>query len=76
MRTVYVTAPHNPIPESLTEETPQPEIPKPLTWGGSLALNVKMLSALAQCNADKSAIGKIEEERKGKDRRPSQERRR
>ncbi|WP_420809774.1 Rz1-like lysis system protein LysC [Entomohabitans teleogrylli] len=63
MRTVYVQAPHIPIPESLTEETPQPEIPKPLTWGGSLVLNVETLAALAQCNADKRAIRGIEEKK-------------
>jgi hypothetical protein len=47
----------------LTTETVQPEIPQNLTWGNSLLLNEKLLTALAVCNLDKSAIRKIEETR-------------
>ncbi|WP_440590777.1 Rz1-like lysis system protein LysC [Pseudomonas aeruginosa] len=31
-------------------------MPNPLTYGASLDLNVSLLSALAQCNRDKSDI--------------------
>ncbi|KMK17785.1 peptidase [Pluralibacter gergoviae] len=62
-RTVYVPAPYVPLPASLTGETSQPEIPDPLTWGGSLDLNVSLLSALAQCNRDKADIRNIDQQR-------------
>ncbi|WP_420842396.1 Rz1-like lysis system protein LysC [Edwardsiella anguillarum] len=55
-RTVYVPAPVLPISAELTADTPVPVVPDPLTWGGSLDLNVSLLSALGQCNADKAAI--------------------
>ena len=59
-RTVYVKVPAVPLPVSLTAETPQPVIPAPLTYGASLDLNVSLMSALAQCNADKYSIREIE----------------
>ena len=62
-RTVYVPVPVIPLPANLTAETPQPVIPDPLTYGGSLDLNVSLLSALAACNSDKADIRKIEAER-------------
>ncbi|MGK8935290.1 Rz1-like lysis system protein LysC [Pluralibacter gergoviae] len=62
-RTVYVQVPYVPLPASLTGETYQPEIPEPLTWGGSLDLNVSLLSALAQCNRDKADIRQAENNR-------------
>ncbi|EPD1904633.1 Rz1-like lysis system protein LysC [Escherichia coli] len=62
-RTVYVPVPAVPLPANLTTETPQPVIPDPLTYGGSLDLNVSLLSALATCNRDKADIRKIEAER-------------
>ncbi|EMM0378130.1 Rz1 lytic protein [Pluralibacter gergoviae] len=62
-RTVYVPVPYVPLPSSLTAETPQPEMPDPLTWGGSLDLNVSLLAALAQCNRDKADIKAIEKGR-------------
>ncbi|MDR0805960.1 MAG: peptidase [Enterobacteriaceae bacterium] len=62
-RTVYVQVPLVQIPTNLTTETVQPEIPQNLTWGNSLLLNEKLLTALAVCNLDKSAIRKIEETR-------------
>lgn len=55
-RTVYVSIPKTPLPVSLTSDTPVPFIPNPLTYGASLDLNVSLLSALAQCNRDKSDI--------------------
>ncbi|EPC6929038.1 Rz1-like lysis system protein LysC [Escherichia coli] len=61
-RTVYVQVPVIPLPASLTAETPQPAIPDPLTYGGSLDLNVSLLSALTNCNRDKTSIRKIEAE--------------
>ncbi|HFT5269740.1 TPA: peptidase [Escherichia coli] len=62
-RTVYVPVPVVPLPANLTAETPQPLIPDPLSYGGSLDLNVSLLSALGQCNIDKASIRKIEESR-------------
>ncbi len=62
-RTVYIKVPVVPLPASLTADTPQPEIPDNLTWGESLDLNVSLLSALGQCNRDKSDIRQAEKER-------------
>lgn len=59
-RTVYVPVPAVPLPANLTADTPQPTIPDPLTYGASLDLNVSLLSALGQCNIDKSSIREIE----------------
>ena len=44
-------------------DTPQPEIPDNLTWGQSLDLNVSLLSALGQCNRDKTDIRQAESKR-------------
>ncbi|MCG1030755.1 hypothetical protein J5S76_02065 [Bacillus amyloliquefaciens] len=55
-----------PLPANLTAETPQPAISSPLTYGASLDLNVSLLSALGQCNIDKSSIRKVEESRVSK----------
>ncbi|MDU2019956.1 MAG: peptidase [Leclercia adecarboxylata] len=65
-RTVYVKVPAVPLPANLTAETPQPAISSPLTYGASLDLNVSLLSALGQCNIDKSSIRKVEESRVSK----------
>ncbi|WP_420899104.1 Rz1-like lysis system protein LysC [Leclercia adecarboxylata] len=62
-RTVYVPVPVVPLPANLTAETQQPAIPEPLTYGGSLDLNVSLLTALGQCNIDKASIRKIEASR-------------
>ncbi|HFS2468495.1 peptidase [Escherichia coli] len=62
-QTIYVPVPAVPLPANLTAETPQPAIPDPLTYGGSLELNVSLLSALEQCNLDKAAIQQIETKR-------------
>lgn len=62
-RTVYVQVPAVPLPANLTAETPQPAIPEPLTYGASLELNVSLLSALGQCNLDKTSVRKIEDSR-------------
>lgn len=58
-RTVYVQVPAILLPASLTAETPQPVIPDPLTYGGSLDLNASLLSALGQCNRDKVDLREI-----------------
>ncbi|WP_447722317.1 Rz1-like lysis system protein LysC [Edwardsiella tarda] len=55
-RTVYVPAPVPPISTELTADTPVPAVPDPLTWGASLDFNAQLLSALGQCNADKTSI--------------------
>ncbi|MFV4846712.1 hypothetical protein ACNJKD_10235 [Edwardsiella tarda] len=59
-RTVYVPAPAVQLSTELTADTPVPAVPDPLTWGASLDLNISLLSALGQCNADKSAIRRID----------------
>uniref|UniRef100_UPI0035D6466C Rz1-like lysis system protein LysC n=2 Tax=Edwardsiella piscicida TaxID=1263550 RepID=UPI0035D6466C len=59
-RTVYVPAPVPPISTELTADTPVPAVPDPLTWGASLDLNINLLSALGQCNADKAGIRRVE----------------
>ncbi|HFK5269858.1 TPA: peptidase [Escherichia coli] len=61
-RTVYVQVPAAPLPANLTAETPQPVIPDPLTYGGSLDLNVSLLSALGQCNRDKVDLREINQQ--------------
>ncbi|EPR6287930.1 Rz1-like lysis system protein LysC [Escherichia coli] len=61
-RTVYVQVPAVPLPANLTAETPQPVIPDPLTYGGSLDLNVSLLSALGQCNRDKVDLREINQQ--------------
>ncbi|NIF20277.1 Rz1-like lysis system protein LysC [Candidatus Pantoea multigeneris] len=62
-RTVYVKVPYVPISSELTADTPQPTIPDNMTWSQSLQLNVLAFSAIGQCNLDKAAIRKIEQER-------------
>ncbi|EPC5193311.1 Rz1-like lysis system protein LysC [Edwardsiella piscicida] len=59
-RTVYVPAPVPPISTELTADTPVPAVSDPLTWGASLDLNTRLLSALGQCNMDKANIREIE----------------
>ncbi|EHX8151390.1 Rz1 lytic protein [Escherichia coli] len=58
-----MSVPVVPLPASLTDETPQPDLPDPFTWGASLNLNVALLSALAQCNRDKADIRTFEKNR-------------
>ena len=55
-----------PIPASLTADCPVPEIPDPLTWGASLELNERLLTALENCNSDKAAIREIGNAGQGK----------
>ncbi|WP_109579579.1 Rz1-like lysis system protein LysC [Edwardsiella tarda] len=59
-RTVYVPAPVVPISTELTADTPVPVVPDPLTWGASLDLNVRLVSALKKCNEDKAEIRRVE----------------
>lgn len=47
---------HEPIPESLTDETPTPVLKKPVTWGGIGIWADQLHDALDTCNADKSDI--------------------
>lgn len=62
-KTVYVKVPVVPLPASLTAETPYPDIPDKMTWGESLDLNVSLLSALGQCNRDKTDIRQSDKQR-------------
>ncbi|HIF5920270.1 TPA: Rz1-like lysis system protein LysC [Raoultella ornithinolytica] len=52
-----------PIPANLTSDCPIPEIPDPFTWGDSLELNEQLLTALENCNVDKTKIRQIEQSR-------------
>lgn len=47
---------HEPIPESLTDETPTPVLKTPVTWGGIAIWADQLHDALDTCNADKSDI--------------------
>ena len=47
---------HEPIPESLTDETPAPALKTPVTWGGIAIWADQLHDALDTCNADKSDI--------------------
>ncbi|MCL8171579.1 Rz1 lytic protein [Enterobacter hormaechei] len=62
-QTGYVPSPVVPISADLTAETPIPGMAVPFTWQASLELNAQLYTALGQCNLDKAAIRKIEEER-------------
>ncbi|WP_445376029.1 Rz1-like lysis system protein LysC [Pantoea dispersa] len=64
--TRFIQVPPVAIPSELTADCPVPEIPDPLSWGGSLDLNERLLTALDNCNSDKAAIRKIELSRQGK----------
>ncbi|MFB4598851.1 rz1 lytic protein [Enterobacter cloacae subsp. cloacae] len=56
-------APAVPISADLTADTPIHGMVVPFTWQASLELNAQLYTALGQCNLDKAAIRKIEEER-------------
>ena len=45
-----------PVPESLTEETPRPALDEPVTWGAVAIFSDRLMDALDACNADKAAI--------------------
>ena len=47
---------HEPIPESLADETPTPVLKTPATWGGIAIWADQLHDALDTCNADKSDI--------------------
>ncbi|HIC1788857.1 TPA: Rz1-like lysis system protein LysC [Escherichia coli] len=53
-----------PLPESLTHPTPTPPLPRPLTWGGLALWSDRLLDALESCNADKTAINAVEQQRR------------
>ncbi|WP_444874863.1 Rz1-like lysis system protein LysC [Escherichia coli] len=64
-RPVVVTqTQHAPLPESLTQPTPVPSLPRPLTWGGLAVWSDRLLDALESCNADKAAIKATEQQRR------------
>ncbi|WP_458793656.1 Rz1-like lysis system protein LysC [Citrobacter freundii] len=52
-----------PLSADLTADTSIPGMVVPFTWQASLELNAQLYTALGQCNLDKAAIRKIEEER-------------
>ena len=47
---------HEPIPESMTDETPVPALNTPVTWGGIAIWADQLHDALDTCNADKRGI--------------------
>ncbi|AFR03274.1 hypothetical protein [Pectobacterium carotovorum] len=59
-RTEYVTAPVVSLPAELLIDCIVPEIPYQMTYGDSVELNERLLTVIAQCNADKRAIREIE----------------
>ncbi|WP_425322476.1 Rz1-like lysis system protein LysC [Arsenophonus nasoniae] len=61
-RTEYVQAPHIPIPPHLLADCLPPTITS-ITWRDSLILNEQLLTVIEQCNLDKQAIRRIEEQR-------------
>lgn len=54
--TVQTRLIHEPIPESLTNETPAPVLKPPVTWGGIAIWADQLRDALDTCNADKNDI--------------------
>ncbi|MGV4308243.1 Rz1-like lysis system protein LysC [Citrobacter portucalensis] len=52
-----------PLPASLLSECPIPIIPKEMTFGDSVSLNMTLLGSLDECNGKLRAISKIEESR-------------
>ncbi|EFA8745476.1 peptidase [Escherichia coli] len=50
---------HEPVPQSLTNETPEPELKTPVTWGGIAIYADRLHDALDSCNADKRAISEL-----------------
>ncbi|WP_423139569.1 Rz1-like lysis system protein LysC [Pantoea agglomerans] len=48
------------IPVSLLADCEVPIIPEPFTWGDSLLLNDKLITALLRCNNDKAGIREVE----------------
>ncbi|WP_438442323.1 Rz1-like lysis system protein LysC [Kluyvera georgiana] len=48
---------HEPIPESLINETPAPVLKTPVTWGSIAIWADQLHDALDTCNADKRGIG-------------------
>lgn len=52
----------NKIPKELQEPCEIPEVPEHMTWGDSIKLNERLLTALEKCNADKRAIKQISNE--------------
>jgi len=58
--TRYIDTPAVPIPAALLSDCPIPDIPGKFTWGDSLELNERLITALQTCNNDKAAIREIE----------------
>ncbi|WP_334470361.1 Rz1-like lysis system protein LysC [Arsenophonus sp. PmNCSU2021_1] len=62
-RTEYVQALHIPIPSHLLADCLPPAITGMMTWRDSLILNEQLLTVIEQCNLDKQAIRRIQEQR-------------
>ncbi|PWD66512.1 Rz1-like lysis system protein LysC [Pectobacterium parmentieri] len=52
-----------PIPASLLSECPVPIIPKEMTYGDSVLLNLTLLDSIDECNGKLRSIRNIEETR-------------
>ncbi|THD40293.1 hypothetical protein ERD80_05455 [Pantoea sp. R102] len=59
----FMPTPVVPIPSELLVDCEVPDIPEHMTYGDSLELNEKLLTVIENCNLDKEAIRKIEENR-------------
>ena len=63
MKVIYVNryndGKYNNIPEALLQPCEIPEVPEHMTWGDSIILNERLLTALEKCNADKRAMREI-----------------
>lgn len=57
----FVRDPAIPVPLELLVDCDVPDIPEHMTYGDSLELNEKLLTVIENCNLDKAAIRKIEE---------------
>ncbi|WP_433915652.1 Rz1-like lysis system protein LysC [Pectobacterium polaris] len=53
----------NPLPANLLNECPVPIIPKEMTYGDSVLLNLTLLDSIDECNGKLRAIAAIEENR-------------
>lgn len=63
--TEFVPAPVIPLPPEWLVDCDVPDIPVHMTYGDSLELNEKLLTVIENCNLDKDAIRKAEENRAG-----------
>nr|WP_314265609.1 peptidase [uncultured Moellerella sp.] len=64
MKNQYILTPSIPIPVHLLNDCELPIIPEELTWRDTTLLLIDAMKSINQCNLDKGAIRKIEEQRR------------